>query len=88
VGGVQQLPILFLPPDDGFIAVGAIAEIPGRMGHFPGVVALSGDGPPTVVNLQQLRVMSAAAGYLAHGQALRNLELFRGGTQHKDGNGS
>jgi hypothetical protein len=30
------------------------------MGHFPGVLALTEDGPPTVVNLQHLGVTSAA----------------------------
>lgn len=59
----QTLPLLINPPSLNLIAVALLAELHGRMGHFPAVLRLrpvAGSTPPRfevaeVLNLQQVR---------------------------------
>jgi len=59
----QTLPFLINPPSLNVIAVTLIAELHGRMGHFPAIVRLRpvADSVPTryevaeVINLQAVR---------------------------------
>lgn len=51
---LQTCPVVVIPPEASDIACGVIAELHGRMGHFPGLLRWN-VGAFEVVNLQQLR---------------------------------
>lgn len=65
----QTSPILVNPPALNFIAVTLLAELHGRMGHFPPVVRLKPAGDPLfstyeiaeIINLQAVRAQARTA---------------------------
>ncbi len=51
---LQTYPVVVIPPRASDIAFGLLAELHGRIGHFPGLLRWTA-GVFEVVNLQQLR---------------------------------
>ena len=59
---LQTEPVVVIPPEASDIACGLLAELHGRIGHFPGLLRPTSDAFE-VVNLQQLRSQAMGRRY-------------------------